>query len=204
MIKNHMEFHYFHEYEANQFAFYRIPKALFTEDCFRSLSSDAKVLYGLMLDRMSLSVKNNWIDEEGRVYIIFTLEHVMQYMNCGKDKGVKILAELDTEKGIGLIERIRRGLGKPTIIYIKNFVLREKSEIQEPLHYEEETENAEEQSAEAQSAEVLTSEKPKSGVLKNRSLDFGKTDSNYNNYNKTDLNNSNLIHLSGNHNIPGG
>ena len=66
----------------------------------KDLSSDAKVLYGLMLDRMSLSIKNNWIDEEDRVYIIFTLEQVMQYMNCGKDKGVKILPNWIPEKGL--------------------------------------------------------------------------------------------------------
>ena len=95
-----IEFGYFHDYESEQFAFYRIPKVLFTDEYFRNLSSDAKVLYGLMLDRMALSIRNNWVDNEGKVYIIFTLEQVMEYMNCGKDKGVKILAELDTDKGI--------------------------------------------------------------------------------------------------------
>ena len=79
-----------------------------------------------MLDRMALSIRNNWVDNEGKVYIIFTLEQVMEYMNCGKDKGVKILAELDTDKGIGLIERVKRGLGKPTIIYVKSFVYRKE------------------------------------------------------------------------------
>ena len=69
------------------------------------------MLYGLMLDRMSLSMKNGWLDEENRVYIIYTLENIMEDLNCGKDKGVKILAELDTVKGIGLIERKKRGLG---------------------------------------------------------------------------------------------
>ena len=112
MAKHNVEFDYFHGYESEQFAFYRIPKVLFTDDYFKDLSSDAKVLYGLMLDRMSLSIKNNWIDEEDRVYIIFTLEQVMQYMNCGRDKGMKTLAELDTKKGIGLIERVKQGFGK--------------------------------------------------------------------------------------------
>ena len=112
MAKHNVEFDYFHGYESEQFAFYRIPKVLFTDDYFKDLSSDAKILYGLMLDRMSLSIKNNWIDEEDRVYIIFTLEQVMQYMNCGRDKGMKTLAELDTKKGIGLIERVKQGFGK--------------------------------------------------------------------------------------------
>ena len=100
-----IEFGYFHDYESEQFAFYRIPKVLFTDEYFRNLSSDAKVLYGLMLDRMALSIRHQWFDEEGKVYIIFTVEQVIQYMNCGRDKAMKTLAELDTKKGIGLIEQ---------------------------------------------------------------------------------------------------
>ena len=90
-----IEFGYFHDYESEQFAFYRIPKVLFTDEYFRNLSSDAKVLYGLMLDRMALSIRHQWFDEEGKVYIIFTVEQVIQYMNCGRDKAMKTLAELD-------------------------------------------------------------------------------------------------------------
>ncbi|MCD7956900.1 MAG: replication initiator protein A [Lachnospiraceae bacterium] len=123
-MEERLEFDYFHECEAEQFSFYRIPKALFTDDYFKSLSCEAKILYGLMLDRMCLSMKNNWIDAEGRVYIIFTLEQVTEYMNCGRDKGIKILAELDTKKGIGLIERVKQGFGKPNAIYVKNFVVK--------------------------------------------------------------------------------
>ena len=133
MAKYDVTFDYFHGYESEQFAFYRIPKVLFTDDYFRNLSSDAKVLYGLMLDRMALSMKNRWIDEENRVYIIFSLEQVMMYMNCGRDKGMKTLAELDTKKGIGLIERVKQGFGKPDVIYVKSFVMKEKPEpVPEP------------------------------------------------------------------------
>lgn len=117
------EFDYYYGQEAEQFTFYRIPKVLFTSDVFHGLSSDAKVLYGLMLDRMSLSLKNQWLDEMNRVFIYFTLEDVMKYMNCGHNKGVRIMAELDSEKGIGLIERVKQGLGKPTKIYVKSFML---------------------------------------------------------------------------------
>ncbi len=123
-MEERLEFDYFHECEAEQFSFYRIPKALFTDAYFKSLSCEAKILYGLMLDRMCLSMKNNWIDADGRVYIIFTLEQVTEYMNCGRDKGIKILAELDTKKGIGLIERVKQGFGKPNAIYVKNFVVK--------------------------------------------------------------------------------
>lgn len=115
-------FGYFRAYEAEQFSFYRIPKVLFTDAYFKELSTEAKVLYGLMLDRMALSERNQWFDESGRVYIIFTVEEVMSCMNCGRDKSVKILSELDARKGIGLIERIRRGLGQPDIVYVKNFI----------------------------------------------------------------------------------
>lgn len=218
MAKYDVVFDYFHGYESEQFAFYRIPKVLFTDDYFRDLSSDAKVLYGLMLDRMSLSIKNNWIDDEDRVYIIFTLEQVMQYMNCGKDKGVKILAELDTDKGIGLIERVKRGLGKPAIIYVKSFLIKEKSMLSEIGKAEQQPENMnrspafgegevqtsekpksgvlEKRSQEFGKIEVRTSEKEESGVLKNRSAEFGKNASNYTNINYNDQKNNNLINQS--------
>ena len=115
-------FGYFRAYEAEQFSFYRIPKVLFTDEYFQDLSTDAKVLYGLKLDRMGLSERNRWFDEEGRVYIIFTVEEVATYMNCGRVKGMKLLAELDMKKGIGLIERVKRGFGQSDIIYVKNFI----------------------------------------------------------------------------------
>ncbi len=107
-----IQFDYFHGMEAGQYSFYRIPKMLFTAECFRSLSCEAKVLYGLMLDRMGLSIKNRWIDEEDRVYIVFTVEETAELMNCGMQKAVKLMKELDSDKGIGLIEKKRLGLGQ--------------------------------------------------------------------------------------------
>lgn len=114
-------FPYYYGHEAEQYAFYKIPKLLMTDDRFRGISTDAKLLYGLLLDRMSLSIKNNWVDEYNRVYIYFPIEQVMELMNCKSEKATKLLAELDSKKGIGLIERIRQGQGKPSIIYVKNF-----------------------------------------------------------------------------------
>ena len=111
---------YFYGPQAEQFAFYRIPKALFTDPVFRSISTDAKVLYGLLLDRMSLSARNDWLDEQGRVYIVFTVEEIMESLACGNKKAVGLLREL--EVGAGLIERRRQGLGKPNLIYVKNFI----------------------------------------------------------------------------------
>lgn len=116
-------FRYFYGTESETFTFYRLPKALMTEEVFKVLTSDAKILYGLMLDRMSLSVKNGWFDEDGRVYIYYSIEDVMESMGCSKNKGMKTLQELDMVTGIGLIERKKQGQGKPTIIYVKNFEL---------------------------------------------------------------------------------
>ena len=175
MTKYDIEFDYYHGYESEQFAFYRIPKVLFTDDYFKELSCDAKVLYGLMLDRMSLSVKNRWIDEKDRVYIIFTLEQVMQYMNCGRDKGMKTLAELDTKKGIGLIERIKQGFGKPDIIYVKSFLIKENTISG---HKAEDTKNPENGHQEVQivNDEVSSLEKTTYSGRKNRPLEVEKND----------------------------
>ena len=128
-----VQFDYFHGMEAEQFTFYRIPKILFTAECFKTISCEAKVLYGLLLDRMSLSIKNRWFDEEDRVYIIFTVEEIAELMNCGTQKAVRLLKELDSEKGIGLVEKRRLGLGKPNVIYVKNFMVKQpEKEEKEP------------------------------------------------------------------------
>lgn len=114
-----MQYEYFYGAQAEQFSFYRIPKALFTEPNFRELSTDAKVLYGILLDRMSLSLKNQWLDAQNKVYIIFTVEEIMDALNCANQKATRLMVEL--EKQAGLIERKRQGLSRPNLIYVKNF-----------------------------------------------------------------------------------
>ena len=114
-----MQYEYFYGAQAEQFSFYRIPKALFTEPNFRELSTDVKVLYGILLDRMSLSLKNQWLDAQNKVYIIFTVEEIMDALNCANQKATRLMVEL--EKQAGLIERKRQGLGRPNLIYVKNF-----------------------------------------------------------------------------------
>ena len=111
---------YFYGQQAELFSFYRVPKVLFTDEKFSNISSDAKLLYGIMLDRMNLSAKNGWVDELGRVYIIFTIEEIKGALGCAEKKAVKLLHELENK--CGLIERKRIGLGKPNYIYVKNFV----------------------------------------------------------------------------------
>ena len=111
-----MQFDYFYGNEAEQFTFYRIPKVLVSSPRFRKVSDSAKLLYGLMLDRMALSVRNGWFDENNRAYIYFTTKEIMETMCCATEKATKIVAELDSKKGIGLIERIKQGQGKPAKI----------------------------------------------------------------------------------------
>ena len=113
-----MTLDYFYGQVGELFSFFRIPKALFQEQRFQDLSTDAKTLYGILLDRMSLSVKNEWFDKKGRVFIIFTIEDVKRTLRCADNKATRLLRELEE---FGLIERKRRGQGKPCLVYVKNF-----------------------------------------------------------------------------------
>ena len=123
---------YFYGQAGELFAFYRIPKALFQEPRFQDLSTDAKTLYGILLDRMSLSAKNGWLDEQGRVFIIFTIEDVKRALCCADNKATKLLRELEE---FGLIERKRRGLGKPSLVYVKNFSAESSKSIFQNRHF---------------------------------------------------------------------
>jgi len=202
-----IKFDYYYGIEAEQFSFYRVPRLLIKDNRFKGLSSDAKLLYGLMLDRMSLSMKNGWLDEENRAYIIYTIDNIMEDLGCGKDKAIKVLAELDTNKGIGLVERIRRGLGKPDIIYVKNFVIIEENG--EKPGNSKGVEDADLQKSEKPTsrsgnvrvqevgkADFKESEIPtlRSGEI--RLQEVGESDPNYTNYNNTDLSQTNPIYQS--------
>lgn len=116
-----LEFDYYYGIEAEQFSFYRVPRLLIKDERFKGLSSDAKLLYGLMLDRMAMSMKNGWLDDENRAYIIYAVENMAEDLGCSKPTCTKVIKELDSDNGIGLIEKKRRGLGKTDIIYVKNF-----------------------------------------------------------------------------------
>ena len=83
-------------------------EAVVSDERFEALSTDAKLLYGMLIDRMELSMKNGWTDKDGRVFIYFTLEDARERLKCGTEKIVKLFAELDSEKGIGLIECVRQ------------------------------------------------------------------------------------------------
>lgn len=181
-------FHYFQGMECDMYSFYRIPKLLFTSEYFKNLSCEAKVLYGLMLDRMSLSIKNRWFDEEDRAYIFFSVEEIMEMLNCGRNKAVNCLKELDQEKGIGLIEKRRIGLGKTNVIYVKNFSLTEYPDEPAIFDSEETPENVAErkENTETEIEEYAKKEPEKpvntqkfekqtSGSLKNKLQEVSKT-----------------------------
>lgn len=178
-------FKYFHGKEADLYTFYRIPKQLFTNDFFKTLSTDAKVLYGLMLDRMSLSIKNNWFDAQNRAYIYFSIEDTMELLNCKKNKAVQTIAELDSKQGIGLIEKKRQGQGKPTIIYVKSFSIPEKNA---EMDYQG-------TDPEVGKTNFKITEKQTSKGLYQQHLEVLKTNPNKNYLNNNNLNNTETYHI---------
>ena len=113
-----MQFEYFYQEQSDQYAFYRVPKVLITEECFEELSTDAKLLYGLFLDRVSLSSSSGWVDDQKRVYIIYTIRSIQRDLHCGVKKAVKLVKELEQ---FGLIEKVIQGQGRPALIYVKTF-----------------------------------------------------------------------------------
>ena len=203
-----IQFDYFRGMEAEQYSFYRVPKVLFTAECFQTLSCEAKVLYGLMLDRMSLSIKNRWLDEEDRVYIIFTVDEVAELMNCGTQKAVKLMKELDSEKGIGLIEKKRLGLGRPNVIYVKNFLLQDmkKTTEKENSISEQRGDVSQFKNGENHNSEIVkiaiqevpessskNNENHNSGMMKQATQELGKSQSNKTEKNDTDKNETDSI-----------
>ncbi len=176
---------YYYGSEADLFTFYRIPKVLFTDEHFKGLPVEAKVLYSLLLDRMSLSIRNGWMDEERRVYIYFTLTDAMEQMCCGRNKSVRMFSDLEQ---IGLIERRKQGQGKPTIIYVKNFVLQSEPEAEAEPEPEPTPPVQCEPCSEPVGEEVLTSPNGTSRLPEMKLQDFPKANSNNTEINKTEFN----------------
>lgn len=211
-----LKFDYYYGIEAEQFSFYRVPRLLIKDIRFRDLSCEAKLLYGLMLDRLSLSMKNGWLDDEDRAYIYYTLENIVEDLGCSTGKCVKILAELDDKKGIGLIERKKQGLGKPDIIYVKNFDSFEDNrnpENREENHAatieSQDLQNMKDkdckngksrlanfESLDLQKEKAMSSNNCNSGITENETLDFQNLETKYNNLNNTESNYTNHINPS--------
>lgn len=157
---------FFRVEESEQFAFYRVPKLLFTTERYSNLSAEAKLLYGLFLDRLSLSQKNGWVDKDGNVYIIYTVENIMEALGCGNKKAIQLLAELENKAN--LILRKKQGLGKPNLIYVKKFIVYPQPSVER--HFKK-------------------CENDTSGDVENTPLEMSKGHGNYTNNNY--LNNSN-------------
>ena len=169
-MKEIVKFEYYYGNEAEQYSFFRIPKTLFTDLNFKKLSVEAKILYGILLDRMSLSIKNKWLDEENKVYIIYTIEEIMEVLNWGRNKSVKVMKEIEE---IGLLEKKRLGLGKPNLLYVKNFIYTENNKT-----------------TEVSKANLKKFKKQTSGSLENKPQEVSKEDSNNTNINNTETNNT--------------
>ena len=177
---------YFYGGQLEAFSYYRLPRVLVTGQQFRGLSTDAKLLYALLLDRMGLSSRNGWYDEQGRVYIYYPVEEIEEDIGCGHGKAVRLLAELDSAKGIGLIERVRQGQGRPTKIFVKQFTTVEVPDFPcpppptggEPMPTSTKMGCQEVPKADGQKYQTHTSGLPKTG-----SLDVPKSNGNYNNIN---------------------
>lgn len=198
---NALQFDYYYGNEAAQYTFYRIPKLLIKDARFKKLSSDAKLLYGLMLDRMGLSIKNHWFDAQNRAYIYYSVDDIMSDLGCARATCTKIMDELDSKKGIGLIEKKRQGQGKPNIIYVKSFVVDkdysspEKQDKPDPLNPSFETvpmDLSGEGDIRESEVQNLNFKKFKSDISKNSDSELQEIQNlspNYNNYNNTENNN---------------
>lgn len=199
-----LQFDYYYGNEAEQFSFFRIPKVFLRDKRFSKLSSDAKILYGILLDRMQLSIKNHWVDDQNRVYIIYKITEIMEDFEYSNKKAGEMLNELHK---FGIIEKVRRGQGKPDLIYVKNFIQKQEdlSYLSQDIEETEKKEPTETQaeSGNFQKCKIYTSRNVENGMSRNvdstlqevNDLHFktcknytqNKTDINYNNINNTDL-----------------
>jgi hypothetical protein len=209
-------FDYFYGQEAESFSFYRIPKVLFTDERFAGLTSEAKVLYGLMLDRMSLSIRNGWLDDDGKVFIIFRIDDICELIGCASQKAVKLVHELDDVKGICLIEKHRGGLGDANVFYIKNFMMPLEISDEKSLGSEKEAENGvDSQNCENHKTGIVkitnqqfrksqnrNCENQNSGIVKTTNQEFRKSQSNNTDNNQTERSDTESIYPSGGESVP--
>lgn len=165
-----MDFDFYYGLQSQTFSFYRIPKLLFTDSRFSFLSAEAKTLYGILLDRMDLSMKNGWLDKQNRVYLFFTVQEIQDSLGCGKNKAIHLMKELEK---MGLIERKRQGMGKPSYVYVKNILSCSESGLK---RFRNQT----------------------SRGLENKLQEVGKSNSNHTEYSQTDNNETNLSYPSDN------
>ncbi|EKA07087.1 MULTISPECIES: replication initiator protein A [unclassified Streptococcus] len=141
--------------------FFRVPKLLFESELYKKMSAESKLLYAILKDRFELSVKNNWIDADGNIYFIFTVEEIGEMLGYGKDKVIKLKKEL---KKYDLLEEVRQGLNKPNLIYLGSLKVENEAKPLIP--------------AEVGNSDFQNSENQNSRTLENRSQDFGISEPN--------------------------
>ncbi|MFR4987103.1 MAG: replication initiator protein A [Lachnospirales bacterium] len=140
--------------------FFKLYKVLFEQE-FNNMSLGAKVIYSIMMDRNELSIKNNLIDDSGKVYIFMTINDIRDKINCSRQTAHNILKELEVKN---LIYKVRQGLCKPNKIYVQ------KIDINRSKNH--------------------TSKCLKNRLQEIQNLDANKTNINKTKYNKTDINNN--------------
>ena len=187
------EYDYYSGAESEQFRFLKTPKVFFEDPDYEELGLAECVLYGFLHEQVALSKQNGWVDEDGRTYVIRSLESIQKLLrNCSPDKARSTLKNLID---FGLIEKKRRGQGKPDIIYVKNFVTK-KSEISSS----KKTDACGKLISENGKTNLLIEEKASSRDMKKQALEVGKsapnnTLLNIHNFSET---NHNLIKVTGN------
>ena len=173
-----MDFDYFYNREAEGFNFLKVPEILVEGEEFQGLSAEAILLYAMLLKRAGMSYKNNWLDKQNRVFIYFTVEEIMKKRHLSKPTAIKLLDELDKKSGIGLIERVRVGLGKPNVIYVKDFLsmVQEKSVVQKFKDLTSEVKNIDLRSKENELQEVQNID---SNYIDNNKSDYNKRENSF-------------------------
>ncbi|MEB8095891.1 replication initiator protein A [Staphylococcus caprae] len=162
--------------------FYMLHKVLFINEKYKKLSDSAKVTYAILNDRVSLSIKNNWIDQNGDIYFIFTNENLQEVLDKSKNTITKIKKELQE---VGLLEQVKTGFNQPNKLYLH--------EIETNINIEKEIQNTtlnnEEPSDETESQKmgVQNPKKWESRIPKNGSPESQKLDPNYTEFSDTEF-----------------
>ena len=163
------KFDFFYGMESERYNFLIVPKLLLKDVRFSHISAEAKLMYGLLLDRNALSQKNGWLDEQNRVYIIYTIEEMRRDLGCATEKISKVLKELET---IGLLYRKRNGRGKPNYLYVMDYMAIYRTRAVEQGAY----------------CEGKDFEKRNSRISISENQEFRKSKCNKTEYNKTNCN----------------
>ena len=187
------EYDYYSGESSEQFRFLRVPWVFFEDPDYAKLGSDERLLYGLLHSQVDYSRRNGWIDSEGRTYVLRSIESIQKFLHdCSEDKARNTLKNLID---FGLIEKKRRGQGKGDLIYVKDFVTKDKKKSDS-----KKSDDCGKLFSETENNGVLNEEKTDSGVGKNRILELAETGPNKNNNNLNNIiePNHNPIQVTGN------